>query len=68
VGYFLADADEWWDVVWNARFRRMVGQLQPKDQERFKREHLLEVAALATKDGIWLDVGVLFAIGTKPGP
>jgi hypothetical protein len=43
----------------------MVGQLQPKDQERFKREHLLEVAALATKDGIWLDVGVLFSIGTK---
>jgi ubiquinone/menaquinone biosynthesis C-methylase UbiE len=66
VGYFLADAEEWWDVVWNAGFRRMVGQLQSKDQERFKREHLLEVAALSTKDGIWLDVGVLFAIGTKP--
>jgi ubiquinone/menaquinone biosynthesis C-methylase UbiE len=68
VGYFLADAEEWWDVVWNAGFRGMVGRLQPKDQERFKREHLQEVAALATKDGIWLDVGVLFAIGAKPGP
>jgi hypothetical protein len=32
----------------------------------FQENHLLEVAALATKDGIWLDVGVLFAIGTKP--
>jgi len=26
---------------------------------------LQEVAALMTKDGIWLDVGVLFAMGTK---
>jgi SAM-dependent methyltransferase len=67
VGYFLADAEEWWDVVWNAGFRRMISPLPPKDQERFKKEHLQEAAALRTKDGIWLDVGVLFAIGAKPG-
>jgi len=54
-------------VVWNAVFRRMVGQLKLKDAERFKREHLQEVAALTTKDGIWLDVGVLFTICTKLG-
>jgi ubiquinone/menaquinone biosynthesis C-methylase UbiE len=66
VGYFLDSAEEWWDIVWNAGFRRMAGQLQPQDQERFKQEHLREVAALQTKDGIWLDVGVLFAVGTKP--
>jgi ubiquinone/menaquinone biosynthesis C-methylase UbiE len=65
VGYFLESAEEWWDVVWNAGFRRLVGQLAPEDQERFKREHLQEVALLATKDGIWLDVGVLFAVGKK---
>jgi hypothetical protein len=53
-------------VVWNAVFRRLVGQLTPADRERFQREHLQEVAVLATKEGIWLDVGVLFAIGTKP--
>jgi ubiquinone/menaquinone biosynthesis C-methylase UbiE len=66
VGYFLSNANEWWDVVWNAGFRRMVVQLTPSEQERFKREHLQEVAELATRDGIWLDVGVLFVIGTKP--
>jgi ubiquinone/menaquinone biosynthesis C-methylase UbiE len=65
MGYFLDNAEEWWDVVWNAGFRRMVGQLAQPDQKRFRQEHLQEVAALATKDGIWLDVGVLFAIGTK---
>ena len=67
VGYFLDNADGWWEVVWNAGFRRLISPLSPEDQERFKREHLREVAGLATKDGIWLDVGVLFAIGTKPG-
>jgi ubiquinone/menaquinone biosynthesis C-methylase UbiE len=65
VGYFLTSADEWWDVIWNAGFRRLVGQLAPADQERFRREHLDEVAALATTEGIWLDVGVLFTIGMK---
>jgi ubiquinone/menaquinone biosynthesis C-methylase UbiE len=66
VGYFLESAEEWWEIVWNAGFRRMVGQLQPSEQERFRQEHLQEVAALKTKDGIWLDVGVLIAMGTKP--
>jgi ubiquinone/menaquinone biosynthesis C-methylase UbiE len=65
MGYFLDNAEQWWDVVWNAGFRRMVGQITPLDQKRFRQEHLQEVSALATKEGIWLDVGVLFAIGTK---
>jgi hypothetical protein len=65
VGYYLGSADEWWDIVWNAGFRRLVAQLSQEDQERFKREHLEEVAALRTDNGIWLDVGVLYTVGTK---
>ena len=63
VGYHLDSAQQWWDVVWNGGFRRMVSQLSTKDQERFKREHLDEVETLRTRDGIWLDVGVLFTCG-----
>ena len=66
VGYYLNDTEEWWDVIWNAGFRRLVSQLPAGDQKRFRREHLQEVEALRTEDGIWLDVGVLFTIGTKP--
>jgi hypothetical protein len=66
VGYFLDNELEWWDVIWNAGFRRMVSQLQPSDQKQFQQEHMQEVASLKTKNGIWLDVGVLFTIGTKP--
>ncbi len=65
MGYHLDSAQQWWDVVWNAGFRRMVSQLSTKDRERFKREHLDEVETLRTGDGIWLDVGVLFTCGTK---
>lgn len=64
VGYFLADENEWWRVVWNAGFRRLVGQLPPADLESFRQDHLRQVAALKTRAGLWLDIGVLFAVGT----
>jgi ubiquinone/menaquinone biosynthesis C-methylase UbiE len=65
VGYFLEDSHAWWDIIWNAGFRRLVGQLTPSQQEQFRGEHLAEISALATKEGLWLDVGVLFTIGMK---
>ena len=65
VGYYLHSAEEWWSIVWNAGFRRYVTQLSQQDQERFKAEHLQEIDALRTKDGIRLDIGVLYTIGTK---
>jgi ubiquinone/menaquinone biosynthesis C-methylase UbiE len=65
VGFYLDSSGQWWDVVWNAGLRRMVGRLSPSDQERFKREHLQEVEALRTEHGIRLDVGVLYTRGTK---
>ena len=65
VGYYLESAEQWWDVIWNAGFRRMVSQLKPDVQEQFKRDHLKEVEALRTSKGIWLDVGVLYTSGTR---
>jgi ubiquinone/menaquinone biosynthesis C-methylase UbiE len=67
LGYFLASADEWWDVIWNAGFRRMIGRLPPAQQASFKQEHLAEIEALRTKDGIRMDVPVLFTSGIAPG-
>jgi hypothetical protein len=65
VGYFLNNAEEWWDIVWNAGFRRMISRLTPENQEKFKKEHIQEIEAQGTKEGIWLDVGVLYSVGTK---
>lgn len=63
LGYHLTNAEEWWEIVWNAGFRRLVNQLAAADQGRFKQEHLQEIEALRTERGIWLDVGVLFSSG-----
>lgn len=46
-------------AVWSVR-------LPHNDRERFKRAHLKEIEVLTTNDGIWLDVGVLYGVGTKP--
>jgi len=66
MGYWLSDAEDWWNVVWNAGYRRLVSQLPQDDRERFKQEHLQEVDALKTGEGIRLDVDVLFSMGTIP--
>ncbi len=65
VGYFLTSPDEWWDIVWNSGFRGPVAQLAPDRLDQFKREHLAEVAELASDKGIWLDVPAIAAVGTR---
>jgi len=63
MGYYLRNADDWWDVIWFAGFRGLVNQLSPDNLESFKQIHLQEIQNLATEKGIWLDVEVLFAVG-----
>lgn len=65
LGYYLSSADEWWELIWYAGFRGLVNQLAPQDMERFKRAHLQEIQQLASSDGIWLDVEVLYTTGTR---
>jgi hypothetical protein len=66
LGYHFATAGEWWEFAWGSGFRGPLAQLSPSDLERFKAEHLAEVAALATHRGIWFDVAVIFATGRAP--
>jgi len=67
AGYHLRDANEWWELVWNAGFRGAVAQIPPHHLEEFRRAHLAEIQALATAEGIRLNVDVLIATGTKAG-
>ena len=66
VGYHLESAEEWWDIVWNAGYRRLVSLLAADEQKHFKDEHLAEIETLRTPQGIWLDAGILITIGAKP--
>jgi SAM-dependent methyltransferase len=66
LGYHLRDAQEWWEVIWHSALRLLVEQVPAAQRDRLRAEHLAEVEALATVDGLWLDVAVLFARGHKP--
>lgn len=63
MGYYLRNANDWWDVIWFAGCRGLVNQLAPDNLEKFKQIHLQEIQNLATQEGIWLDVEVLFTVG-----
>ena len=64
LGYHT-DANGWWEVVWNAGFRRLIAQLGDH-LEAFKRDHLAEMQALEDDKGLWLEVDVNFTRGTVP--
>jgi ubiquinone/menaquinone biosynthesis C-methylase UbiE len=65
VGYFLPQVEQWWDILWNAGYRGLITQLSEIDLARFKKEHLAEVAAFDDGQGLWLDINVIYTIGTK---
>jgi hypothetical protein len=64
LGYYT-DVNGWWEVVWNAGFRRLVAQLGDHLEE-FKRDHLAAMQALEDDKGLWLEVDVNFTRGTVP--
>jgi ubiquinone/menaquinone biosynthesis C-methylase UbiE len=65
LGYYLQTTEQWWEESWTSPMRMPVLQLAPALQAQFKDEHLAEVAALATAQGLWVDVAVNFAGGWK---
>ena len=65
AGYHLENAEQWWDVVWYAGYRGLISQLKPEQVEPFKQQHLAAIQQLATHEGIWLDVEVLYTSGMR---
>lgn len=66
LGYHLAKPEDWWEILWNSNPRGLLELVPPDSRDLFRREHLEEVAQLATEDGIWLNVETVFAVGHKP--
>lgn len=65
AGYHMQDASQWWDVVWNAGYRGLINQLDTEQMASFKQKHLPEIQKLATQQGIWLDVEVMYITGER---
>ncbi len=66
LSYHLPDAEAWWDILWYAGFRGLLNQLSEAELNRFRAEHLDEISALATAQGIPLQVEVLYTHGYAP--
>jgi ubiquinone/menaquinone biosynthesis C-methylase UbiE len=66
LGYYLPSTDQWWDVCWNAGYRGLIEQLPEDRKTVFRSEHLEEVGALADASGLWLNIKVIYTIGTRP--
>lgn len=65
MGYHLNNETDWWGVVWNSGLRGYIEQLNPEQLEQFQQQHMDTIKDLVTDKGIWMDVNVLFSMGTK---
>jgi len=66
LGYHLASANDWWDVVWHTELRGLVDEVPEDALGRFRVVHQEVVEGLRSEDGIWLDGETVFAMGAKP--
>lgn len=65
-GYHLAGPDDWWTLIWNSGFRAFIGRLPRERQGEFRVAHLDRISQLMTKDGLWLNIEVLFTLARRP--
>lgn len=65
MGYHLNNENDWWAVIWNSGFRGYIEQLTPEQLGKFQQQHMEAVRELVTDKGLWMDVSVLFTLGTK---
>lgn len=63
-GYSLTSPEEWWQIVWNGGFRGLVEKLPEDGLRQFKEEHLADLAEFSTSEGIGMEMGVIYTVGT----
>ncbi|MDH5179323.1 MAG: class I SAM-dependent methyltransferase [Gammaproteobacteria bacterium] len=66
LGYHLADGQDWWEIIRNSALRGKLEQLDAPQQAAFRLKHLATIDKLADAEKIWLDVEVIYTIGTRP--
>ena len=65
VGYHFQDAEQWWQVIWNAGYRSLISGLDEETLARFKSEHLAQIATLDQGDGIPFHIEVVITRGQR---
>jgi arsenite methyltransferase len=65
MGGYVKDIQDYWTEVTSTIMRARLMRLSPAALEKFKEEHLAEIAAMCTDKGLWIDIPTLFIIATK---
>jgi len=65
LGYYVQTVEQRWEDIVAGLEGRPLRQLSPDLYEQIKAEHLAELAAHVTSQGIWINVDSLFAFGRK---
>jgi len=65
LGYHLATAEQWWEIIENSPLQSWLAPLSATQRQSLKTEHQAEVMDHIGRDGLWLDVPVLLGVATK---
>ncbi|HEY94764.1 MAG TPA: class I SAM-dependent methyltransferase [Dehalococcoidia bacterium] len=65
MGFFLPDADAYWQELTSTPWRLRISSLESDIQKKFREVHILEVDSLRTDKGIWIDVPIIFSVASK---
>lgn len=65
LGYHLLNVDDWWEILWNTGYRGFINQLSVEDLTKFRDDHLKEIEAYKTEDGLWLNIHILYSTAKK---
>ncbi len=65
-GYFRASSEDYWHELADSVTGVGLASLSPDRLARLKEAHCAEVQALATDEGIWRNVPIVFASGRRP--
>lgn len=65
AGYTLQDAEQWWDILWNAGYRMLLTQLDEQALADFRQRHLAQVQARIQNGENYLSVPVQYLMSIK---
>lgn len=66
LGHDIKQAQQWWDVVWNAGYRGLLNQLTEQQRIEFEAQHRQEISEYCADGKARLNTGVIIANALKP--
>jgi len=67
LGFHLDGPEDWWAIIQSSGYRGLLDALDEEARSPFREQHLAELRALETDQGLWLNVETLFIAARRPG-